>query len=97
MNAILTEETIDILSGQKNMDSDSEETAHFETSHRETWFGRFKKKVRKVWTGILDVAEDIREKIIPVIEPIGKVASSLIMAIAVFRRSKRGHVVGRAV
>lgn len=95
MKAVLTNETIQILGGQKNMGSTSEETSHFGTTHRETRFERFKNKIKKVWVGILNVAEDIKEKIIPIIEPIGKVIASLITAIAVFRNSKRRYAAGK--
>lgn len=97
MKAILTNETINILGGQKNMDSVSEETSRFETSHKETKSERFKSKIKKIWDGILNVAEDIKEKIIPIVEPVGKVISSLITAVAVFRNSKRRYATGRIV
>ena len=93
MKAILTNETINILGGQKNMDSASEETSRFEASHKETKSERFK----RIWGGILNVAEDIKEKIIPIVEPVGKVISSLITAVAVFRNSKRRYATGRMV
>ncbi|MCX4338367.1 MAG: hypothetical protein OSJ72_01865 [Lachnospiraceae bacterium] len=97
MKAILTNETINILGGQKNMDSASEETSRFEASHKETKSERFKRKIKKIWGGILNVAEDIKEKIIPIVEPVGKVISSLITAVAVFRNSKRRYATGRMV
>lgn len=48
MKAILTNETINILGGQKNMDSASEETSRFEASHKETKYERFKRKIKKI-------------------------------------------------
>ncbi len=91
MKAILTNETINILGGQMNTNSASEETAHSEIPHRETKFGRFKSKIKKIWAGILNIAEDIKEKIIPVVEPTIKAIAGLITSIAVFRNSRRKY------
>lgn len=97
MNAILTPETIDVLGRQKNVDSALEETSRSETSLEETKFVRFKSKVKKIWAGILNVAEDINEKIVPIVESVGKVISSLIKAVAVFRNSRQRHITGGMV
>ncbi len=44
MNPIIKPETINILEGQQEAGSCSNETSHSETPHRETKFGKFKSK-----------------------------------------------------
>lgn len=87
MNPIIKPETINILGGQKEAGSFSNESSHSEPPHKETLCGKIKSKIKKVWAGILSVAEDIKEKIIPVIVPTITAFASILKAVAVFRNS----------
>lgn len=97
MKAILTNGTIDILGGQKNMDATLEATSHYGVSNTETQSKGVKGKIKKVWIGILNVAEDIKEKIIPIVESVCKAIARIIMAVAIFCNSQQRYALGRVV
>lgn len=87
MNPIIKPETINILGGPQDVGSCSNETAHSASCQRQTVLGKIKCRIRKVWTGILNVAEDIKEKIIPAIVPTIKAIAEILTAVAVFHNS----------
>lgn len=96
MKAILTSETINILGGQQNVCSDLGKKTHSEDGNSEKRFGKFRNIIKRVWNGILNVAEDIKEKIIPVVEPTIKAIAGFITSIAVLRNSRRKYAAERA-
>ena len=95
MQAVLTNQTIDILSGQKSIDFTSKEIPCFGTSNIEMQPDGFKGKIKKAWAGILNVAEDIKEKILPIIDTVCRSIASLITSVAYYRNSQPRYATGR--
>lgn len=64
----LRNQTIDILGGTQQPENQSSEPAT--TSEPSRW-EKFKAKVKSAWNTVMKVAEDIREKIMPIINGVG--------------------------